>query len=184
MVAKKTADAADVFVVGEVPSEVSELDIMNAAGSVVKEFETWSEAELNSIETFDQWMKESGLSEADLTFMGSNWTPVDKKELVNRAVGFIKWKFSAGDFGPFVIAYGITRDTNERILITDGSTGIYKQLLEVTNMRIARGHATPIENLFVPNGLRVSDYYLDEETGHALPKGETSERRARTYYLA
>lgn len=67
----------------------------------------------------------------------------------------------------FVTVRLVTRN-NERLIINDGSTGVYEQLKMC--------HESGIESLFVTKGLRVSEYeYTDPNSGEVS--------QAETYYL-
>jgi hypothetical protein len=99
----------------------------------------------------------------------------DKSQLVNRPFFIRKFWFTEGDMGGFAVAYCVTRDpiltpsgNTSKIIITDGSTGIYRQLREVAKRT---GKTTA---LLVRNGLRVSEYTADTEEGPKL---------AETFYL-
>jgi len=95
-----------------------------------------------------------------------DWGPVvqDKDELIEVPFIVTKWKFHDGNFGQYVSALILT-DTDQKLVLNDGSTGIYAQLKAVTD------ETGKSENLLAPKGLRRSDY-------------EMNGRAARTYYLA
>jgi len=102
---------------------------------------------------------------------GTGFEVLDTKEK-GRLVGVpfivLDWDFHEGDNGDFVSLQVIT-NANEKLIINDGSTGIFKQMWEIN----AAGEARAI---FVKKGLRRSDYeYTDRETGAKKP--------ATTFYL-
>ena len=66
----------------------------------------------------------------------------------------------------------VTKD-GRKLIMNDGSTGIYQQLRSVTDNRIANNRANPQGGLAVEKGLRVSVY--DNPVGQG---------KSRTYYLA
>lgn len=100
----------------------------------------------------------------------------DKGRLVKQPFVILEWKFNKGDFGEYVAALIVTK-SNERFVLIDGSTGINKQLADVTMQRLRRGDAKPQQGLLCEKGLRVSEYeYVDSKTGESRP--------AKTYYLA
>lgn len=71
--------------------------------------------------------------------------------------------------GKFATMHVITRDGN-KFVVNDGSTGIMAQLAEIKK---EYGRVCP---LYVPRGLRVSEYEIeDEKTGEM--------KRAKTFYL-
>lgn len=78
------------------------------------------------------------------------------------------WTMNEGDFGSFV-SLTILTQSNERLILNDGSTGIAKQMEEIS----ASGNTKAI---YVKKGLRRSDYeYTDPKDGSKKP--------ATTYYL-
>lgn len=143
------------------------------------EVATVSRASLEEVLTYDQVIALSGLTEAELTFLGSVYRVIDKEEAINRAFVVRDVKFKFGDRGPYCVIYAVMRDTDEMVILTDGSTGIYAQLEALSpddEMEITRPFV-------VPNGLRKSVYELGED-GHAAKKGEGTGRFGATYYLA
>jgi hypothetical protein len=99
----------------------------------------------------------------------------DKSRLVNVPFFARKWWFTDGDMGEFavvecVVSRPVMTPSGEtsKVIITDGSTGIFRQLREVSKRT---GKST---SLLIRNGLRVSQYTADTEEG---PKN------AETYYL-
>jgi hypothetical protein len=111
--------------------------------------------------------------------LADEWPIVEKKTLVNKALMLATWSVSEpgqGDFeNQYIVVRGITKD-GKRFRFADGSTGIFKQLVNLTRERVTNGSATPNAGLYVPGGLTVSEYdYKDE-------KGKTT--KAQTYYLS
>lgn len=150
----------------------------------LKGFYSQTEDELNSFMTFDEAFIHANLSEADLTFQGSLYSAVEKDALVNRPFKIRSWKFSNGDYGKYVIAFIVIHGTNENVLFTDGSAGIYRQLEHVTQDRLKNDNPYPLEYLLVPNGLRASEYGLDEFNQPVKLGDPAAVSRAKTFYLA
>jgi len=107
----------------------------------------------------------------------------EKITLVGQPMVLVQWTFNQSDKHydengnplPFVSVYVVTQD-KRKVIINDGSTGIYRQLRNVSDARIAKGHPMPNGGLVVPQGLTYATYpYTDES-------GKTSE--ATTYYLS
>lgn len=125
-----------------------------------------------SVETWDQ----VGQLPADAVSVTDDFVKLDdKSKLINVPFFARKWWMTNGEMGEFAVVQCVTKtpirtDSGEtsKVIITDGSTGIYKQLREVTKRT---GKNT---SLLVRNGLRVSQYTADTEQG---PK------QAETYYL-
>lgn len=95
----------------------------------------------------------------------------DKSRLVGVPFICVNARTTAGDHGDFSILHVIT-EHNDKLIVTDGSTGIHKQVL-------THGRAAFI-GLFCPSGLTVSEYEyesVDEKTG------EVKMKPAKTYYV-
>lgn len=70
--------------------------------------------------------------------------------------------------------------------VTDGSTGIHKQMLALVGKRLEEGHKTPYDYFVVPGGLRSSTFDVDA-SGIPIKKGDTTTKvssTATTFYLA
>lgn len=93
----------------------------------------------------------------------------DKAHLVGVPFVGLRWRFNAGDAGEFVSLEVITED-GRRLIINDGSTGIYRQLKRLTD---ETGRTTGIA---CKKGLRRSDYTYTDEKGESRP--------ATTFYLS
>jgi hypothetical protein len=100
----------------------------------------------------------------------------DKSKLINVPFFARKWWFSDGDMGEFaavqcVTQYPINTGSGEtrKVIITDGSTGIFRQLRDVTKRTEGK-----TSSLLVRNGLRVSQYTVETDEGI---------KNAETYYL-
>lgn len=103
----------------------------------------------------------------------------DKDRLIGVPFIMLGWDFNKGSFGDFVSIEAMLSD-GSRIIINDGSTGIAKQVRELTEHRQASGHPSPFGGRMVRNGLRKSDY----EVTIVNPKGDEETIPATTYYLA
>lgn len=124
-------------------------------------------------------------------FLGNGFTVLatsDKGKLVGVPLILLEWRFNSGDQGLFVSATAVTQD-GARLIINDGSTGIYSQLRDLTDEDGRFG------GLRVPKGLRASEYDTCAECGRPRRKDDAvcandkcqdeSDRRSRgtTYYL-
>lgn len=129
--------------------------------------------ELRGINSFEQAMalarETYGTVDDASTEIGSGFTVVNNKEK-DRLLGvpfvILSMDFNEGDMGPFVSFVAVTED-NRKVIVNDGSTGIYAQLDEYY-VRTNKGGG-----LFVRGGLRKSVY--------PNPNGEGM---STTYYLA
>lgn len=145
---------------------------------------TQSRAELDVPVDFESAIAASGLTQEQLAYVGSIYEVLkNKSELINNPFFIRAYRFMSGDMGTFVIVYGVRKSDNKNFIITDGSTGVCRQLQSLYEQRIKAGHPTPFENVLIPNGLRESTYFIDED-GQPLPKGVTGKRTGVTYYIA
>lgn len=86
---------------------------------------------------------------------------------------------------PYLNMWVIT-DGDKLYRVTDGSTGIHKQMLALVGKRLNEGHPTPYDYFVVPGGLRSSTFDVDA-TGTPIKKGDKDTKvsgSATTYYLA
>lgn len=125
---------------------------------------------------------------------GSGFEMLDDKDRLLK-VGFtiLEWRFvKSSDFvdndgnpGEYVAAQVVTA-LGEKYIITDGSTGIYKQLVTVTENRLKaqRPNVHPRAGLRIPRGLRKSEYGINRKTGEIGKVGDPGMDKAATYYLA
>jgi len=141
--------------------------------------------ELNAIDSYAAALLALGIesvdaaTEKELAWDTNPFEPIDKSQAINIPHLIVQWRFSAGDYGEFVIVYAIARldnGTDWQILYADGGKGIYEQLKSLTDQRIADGHPHPQGGALVRGGLAPSDYTFTDDEG--------KERPARTYYLS
>ena len=93
-----------------------------------------------------------------------------KRRLVDQELVIIDTRMISRDDGDFAVVYVITRP-GEKFMFLDGSTGIYKQLVEWKPEGGLSMH--------VPHGLRASDYKKEVERN-----GRMVETDATTFYIA
>lgn len=96
----------------------------------------------------------------------------DKAALVGKPMMFITWRFSIGDYGPFVSAHVMVEESKGKYgkyIINDGSTGIYAQLNDLAETKPGQ------KTLYSPNGLRRSDFKYVDSSGESKP--------ATTFYI-
>lgn len=97
--------------------------------------------------------------------------PVEKEALLGMAFVITEWRHNPeGQMGEFVVCKLTTMD-DQHLLFTDGSTGIKEQLL---TFQKENGN----KPIFVPKGLRKSDYTVDD------PFNPGKKLAATTYYLS
>lgn len=104
------------------------------------------------------------------TELGDGWAVLNNKEksrLVGVPLLVLSWTFNEGDNGEFASLQVLTN--NERMIVNDGSTGIYQQLKALSENGEMRA-------VYAKHGLRESKYtYQDPKTGEEKP--------ASTFYI-
>lgn len=109
----------------------------------------------------------------------------DKDRLVGMPFLLLAYTFNEGDFGEFASCLLIT-DRGDKVIMNDGSSGIYEQLLDIMKTTDRMG------GIHFPRGLRKSTYDTCTECGKPRKPsakvcscGDVTERRAKgnTYYL-
>ena len=131
------------------------------------------QAEAGDVQSWDQ--VQALMSQPDLLILDDYQKLDDKSLLINVPFFINRWWFTEGEMGGFAVLQCIAQrairtpagDT-QKVVITDGSTGIFNQLRELT-MKTGRN-----TKMLVRNGLRVSQYTAETEEGSKL---------AETYYL-
>jgi hypothetical protein len=144
-----------------------------------------TDTELNSITTIEDAIQALGVTDpSGLSWDASPWTLLtDKDKLVGRAFLAVQWKFHQSKEylgSEYVSVYVITQDSlngETHFVINDGSTGIARQLRELTDNRVDAKHKTPYGGALVKGGLKLSEYDRTDEKGTIIGKG-------RTYYLS
>ena len=143
-----------------------------------------SDETLANLTTVDQAISALGLTSADQLEWDSNvYQLTDKSKLVGKKFLAVQWKFHesseyAGN--QFVSVYVITADPidgNTQFIFNDGSTGVCRQLEQLTEKRLSEKHPSPYGGALVKSGLSLSEYDRVDEAGKSLGKG-------KTYYLA
>jgi len=135
---------------------------------------TFTADELRTVESLADFQKlaaERGVSVANAAdVLGDGfelYATNEKAKLVGVPFVIIDYRFTEGDNGEFVTVRLMT-NKNDKIIINDGSTGIRDQLKAL--------HANGVASMYVPSGLRVSEYEYEDD------KGEKS--KAKTFYLS
>lgn len=141
---------------------------------------------LKTFDDFAEFYASTGVNMDDIANYGDGFTLLpDKRDLVNKAFVIVDFRFAPGKYDDdFVIVELVTKH-DEKFVITDGSSGIAKQLAQIKATRVSekRDDGAPI---FCGNGLSVSDYFRNEKTGDTSTKdpGGKDWVPARTFYLA
>lgn len=168
------------------PENMSDdMDITVTVPESLRKYYLQDRVELDEALSYDEAMERALAVTDELTLLGSGARVAPKEELINRPFFIRSFRFqeSSDYLGTFAIVNLVTKDTDENLIITDGSSGIMAQLEREAERRLKGSHPTPFEFVLVPNGLRVSEYSIDQN-GRPLPKGEKGVGRGRTFYLA
>lgn len=166
-----TAHKSDsVAPIPEIPAEIARLLTNVDAVATAEEFEALAGA--------------LGIDDTDVI---SPWRVIkDKDELINRPFYIRDWKFSDSKkfIGSFVVIYGVTYDTGEMFIITDGSTGIHNKIVDVMEKRALNPKTEGVTGfLKIANGLRRSDYWIDA-FGKITDDESARVSTGSTYYLS
>lgn len=148
--------------------------------------------ELTDWDSLGSFIKGNDILINRLSEYGPGLAVITKKEtLINVPLMIVDYRFHEGDKGPFVSAVAIlSTPVNvdgapaSKVVINDGSTGIYSQLLNIETQRVADGTDT-IRPLYCETGLRRSEYDRKDENGQPVINEKTGKpERATTFYLA
>lgn len=124
------------------------------------------------------WAQDRGVLDA-AQVLGDGYDPLkNKSRLVNVPFLIVDWTFNHGDQGEYVSCKIITQ-ANEKFRISDGGTGIYRQLWDLADSGVPVG--TPIA---VYGGVVQSDYKLRDQNGKLLLDEKGKEQSATTFYLS
>jgi len=144
-----------------------------------------TDTELNAVTSIEDAIRALGVTDpSGLSWEASPWTLLnDKNQLVGRAFLAVQWKFHQSKEyvgSEFVSVYVITQDSlngETHFVINDGSTGICRQLRELTDFRLDSNAKTPYGGALIKGGLKLSEYERTDEKGTVIGKG-------KTYYLS
>lgn len=131
--------------------------------------------QITSIEDAFAALAGAGIGVSGIENFGSGFVLTEKDQLQGAEMLLLQWRFSDGDFGPFVSVVALTRD-GRRVIFNDGSTGVYQQLRTVTRTRMGNGEANMQAGLTATKGLKKSTYNYQDDQGVMRP--------ASTYYLS
>lgn len=128
----------------------------------------FSENELRDLDSmFDVMSTQDVANISDV--MGTGFSVLeDKNRLVGVEFVIVRYGVHEGENGQFTTIHVVTTH-KDKYVVNDGSTGIHAQLAEYKERA---GRVCP---LYVPRGLRVSEYDFTDDGGN--------KKRARTYYL-
>lgn len=155
--------------------------------------------EINSVVSFEDAIARSAaaaeLDASALVTIVSPWLSLDgvggKDYLLDKPFHIVDVAFNTDEDTqrPYAVLHVVTQG-NEMFYVTDGSTGIFRQILSLVQERKTNGHPTPYEGFTIANGLRKSEYLLTEDAnGKTIPmprdaEGRKATGKATTYYLA
>ncbi len=126
--------------------------------------------DLGSITSFEdaaRTLADAGVAAESFDSYGNGFKVVAKDTLEGIDMILIEWRFNPGSFRDedgnlrdFVSVMAVTKH-NEKVIFNDGGAGVCRQLLDVTNKRLDRGHKHPQAGLVVAGGLVASHYERD-----------------------
>lgn len=166
-------------------SEQSTVESSTVEDAELVHSETYTDAELAALTSFEEAAelaaKVHGVVTAD-TVIGDGFSLIKgddaKRRYVGRPVMLMSWKFVPGDFGDeFVVAHCVAPTDNggmAKFIITDGSTGIAKELRQLTDQTGRTG------GLLVHSGFRESAYPFCTECNKAVNNDHSAETGHKT----
>lgn len=142
-------------------------------------------AERNEVVSFDDLVDDSTIAEIPNPYR----VVKNKDELIDQPLYIREAVFKSEDYSdysrPYVILYAVAKDLG-MVIITDGGTGIYNTMVGLVEKRIAEGSSMPAQGFFFPNGLRKSEYAIDEN-GKGIDRADKTTKPAGkgvTHYFA
>lgn len=173
MAARPTAQTAPVAEV------MTDKELSKANSDVAVPTTRFDDEQLLAISNFDDALAllgEQGIAlESASDTLGNGFAILkDKGNLIGVELMCLSWQFNKGENGAFVSVNVLAKmpgnSSPAKLVLNDGSTGIYAQLKKYTD----RSGRTA--GMYVKNGLTRSDYtYEDEKTGET--------KQATTFYL-
>jgi len=160
-----------------------------AGTTVSKQFEM-GKTEIETIVSFAESLGEAlphGLDQASITVIANPYEALnkDKDALLDRPFMIRAVKFLTDEqTGQEYLNMWVVRDDDRLFRVTDGSTGIYAQMDSLVAKRINENHPTPYNFFLVPNGLRKSEFGIDEDHNTVKLGDPSMVSKAATYYLA
>jgi hypothetical protein len=138
----------------------------------------FTDSDLRNLSTLDDIKTILGGEVANASDYGNGFSILeDASRLCGNPLMILSWKQHDGDHGPFVSAMVLELSKVGAIvgkwIVNNGSmkSGLARQLVDLTEKdKVSKG-------LYVPNGLRRSDYVVDiadPETGEIKPKQSTT----------
>jgi hypothetical protein len=142
--------------------------------------------------SWDEAVRELGLAEAEMVLVGSAYTvEKDKDKLLSEPFYIREVRFATDPTtdNEYAVLYCVARnEAIGQVILTDGSTGIYKTINAAVQSRIAENHPSPYNGYIIPNGLRKSDYPTDSDgkplTKQQIADGVKPGGKGTTYYFA
>lgn len=98
--------------------------------------------------------------------LGDGFVVANKDALIDVKFLILSYTFSQGDYGPMVVARIMT-ERNEKLVLVDGSSGIYDQMRQAEEKGFTSG--------LLVSGLNKSSYTYEDDNGDQKP--------AHTFYL-
>lgn len=137
--------------------------------------------QLKGIDSYDAVFADEFGEYIDSSDLGDGFAMGDKAQLVGKEFAIIDWEYGKNnDYGnQFIIVRLVTKDPFQKLIITDGSTGIMRQLEMMYNLSKGK-----IKKVRCRAGLRASEYWVDDVTGQPVDESYAGKKKkATTYYI-
>lgn len=147
---------------------------------------------LDAAISWDEAVSELGLAEAEMVLIGSAYVvEKDKDKLLDKPFYIREVRFATDDTtgNEYAVLYCVAKDPEiGQVILTDGSTGIYRTINAAVTSRMEAKHTAPYNGFIIPNGLRKSDYPTDADgkplTKQQIADGVKPGGKGTTYYFA
>lgn len=144
-------------------------------------------AGITSYEDAARLLDSLGATPVSVEDYGNGFKVVEKDTLIGVGFVIIQAHFRDGEFGDGFVSLECVTKNNDKVVINDGSTGIFAQCQMIIAQRTEKGDPTPDMGIIVPNGLTKSAYYRNKDTGETKtikPADGKGWEPANTFYLS
>jgi hypothetical protein len=146
---------------------------------------------LNTFEDVQNFFESQGFTISSGEEISDGFERLENKDvLIGQTLVLIDWnRFWSEQYQQHAFTMRILTAQGAKYRIADGSTGIAKQLMEITEARANDPTKFPNGGLLVKDGLRKSEYWVSKQDNRALSAQEAEatpadqKRKAVTYYL-
>lgn len=147
--------------------------------SVAKESNTPVLSDVDAMEQVTSWSDAIATIQSqgiEVTVV-DEFTLVEKDVLVGKPFVVLSYSFSAGSYSKSFVSVRVMTEQNEKLVFNDGSTGVRDQLQRLADKGIQTG-------ILCSHGLRVSEFFYNEDTKETSNVPKDGFKPASTFYLS